>query len=92
VLDNIGVVVYYIDRNLGGYMKLIIIASLLVFVGCKSKTPEQKAEQLRIETEFGLTCAYVGKDLTRCENHEVICYRGRGVETIAVSCNFKEQR
>lgn len=67
---------------------LAIIIFMIILVGCKDKTEEQKQIEQSIKSEYNIECVSVGV-LYRCENQEVICYSEYGVESLSLQCKFK---
>ena len=67
-------------------MRLLIILSLLMMVGC-NRSESSKKEQLQ-QSKFNMSCDNIHGAMRRCENKEAICYTDSHFESM--SCKFKE--
>ena len=65
------------------------LALLALLVGC----PQSGAEESKYHKPFAMECNYVTAEMLRCENQEVVCYRGymRGYSE-SLQCKFKETK
>ena len=52
-------------------MKIILLSLSLIMISCDM--PRVQASK---HVQHGITCAWVGTYIRRCENNEVICYSG----------------